>query len=382
MAKATGAEEDCRDHCIMPKIILIGEAKGADEERIASSWVGAAGAMLLRCLNDSGIIHFTSLAQEYISRWYRFRDSKAVQACWDLYPEVYRTNVFQLHPPGNQLEHFCGSKSQALDGYPPLTKSKYVRWEFADELNRLGDEILSIDPNVIVCLGNAALWAMAGQVGITKIRGTTLLSTHTVSGYKLLPTFHPASIFREWTNKPTLIADLIKAKRESAYPEIRRTEREIWIEPSLDDIRSFLADYIIGCKILSVDIETSGSRITCIGFAPSSAVAIVIPFDDERRTDRNYWPTKQIEVECWSIIRSILCDASIPKLFQNGLYDITFLWRSMGIRVRGAAHDTMLMQHALQPESLKGLGYLGSLYSDEVAWKQMRKKVTTIKRDN
>lgn len=367
----------------MPKpIVLVGEAKGADEERIASSWVGAAGAMLLRLLNDSGIIHFNSFAQEYISRWYKFRDSKAVQACWDLFPEVYRTNVFQLHPPGNQLEHFCGPKSSAIPGYPPLTKSKYVRWEFANELDRLGDEILSMDPNIIICLGNAALWAMSGQTGITKIRGTTLLSTYTVSGYKLLPTFHPASIFREWTNKPTLTADLIKAKRESAFPEIRRTEREIWIEPTIDDIKRFFNEQIKAGDLLSVDIETSGSRVTCIGFAPNAGIAIVIPFDDERTKDGSYWPTREAEREVWLLVQRVLTDVSVPKLFQNGLYDITFLWRSMGIRVRGAAHDTMLLQHALQPESLKGLGYLGSLYSEESAWKMMRKKVSTIKRDN
>jgi hypothetical protein len=69
------------------------------------------------------------------------------------------------------------------------------------------------------------------------------------------------------------------------------------------------------------------------------------------------------------------------KLFQNGLYDIAFLWRAYGIKVMGAEHDTMLLHHALQPESLKGLGFLGSIYSDEGAWKQMREKVTTIKAD-
>jgi len=40
----------------------------------------------------------------------------------------------------------------------------------------------------------------------------------------------------------------------------------------------------------------------------------------------------------------------------------------------------MLLHHALQPESLKGLGFLGSIYTDESNWKLMRKS-TTIKRD-
>ena len=72
---------------------------------------------------------------------------------------------------------------------------------------------------------------------------------------------------------------------------------------------------------------------------------------------------------------------AIRKVFQNGLYDIAFLWRSAGCAVRGAEHDSMLLSHALQPESLKGLGYLGSIYCDEGAWKSERRKPKTIKRD-
>ena len=81
------------------------------------------------------------------------------------------------------------------------------------------------------------------------------------------------------------------------------------------------------------------------------------------------------------MVADTLADAGIPKLFQNGLYDIAFLWRAYGIRTMGAAEDTMLLSHALQPESLKGLGYLGSIYSDEKSWKHMRRKDETIKRD-
>lgn len=44
--------------------------------------------------------------------------------------------------------------------------------------------------------------------------------------------------------------------------------------------------------------------------------------------------------------------------------------------------DTMLLHHALQPEALKSLGYLGSIYTDEGNWKQMREKVKTIKRED
>lgn len=365
----------------MKPIVLVGEALGESEVRIGGApLVGPSGAELIRMLGEAGVIQLTSFDRDYIHRYYLENNPAHINAIWDLHPEVHRTNVFAQHPPKNDLLHFCGDKASAIPGYPPLLKSKYVRQEFSHELDRLANELLTLDPNIVICLGNTPLWALAGQTGISKIRGTTLLSTHTVMDFKLLPTYHPSAVTRDWSLRPTTIADLMKAKRESAYAEIRRPPREIWIEPSLDDIRDFITRHIHGCDLLSVDIETSGQRVTCIGFAPSREIAIVIPFDDPRTKSGCYWPSRQDERKCWDLVQSVLEDRAIPKLFQNGAYDITFLWRSYGIRTMGAAEDTMLLSHALQPEALKGLGYLGSIYSDEGSWKFMRKKEETIKR--
>jgi hypothetical protein len=258
----------------------------------------------------------------------------------------------------------------------------YVRKDFANELARLGDELLDKNPNVIVCLGNCALWALTGQSGIGSIRGTTLLSTLTVGDFKLLPTYHPAAVLRNWDLRPVVIADLMKATRESAHPDIRRPEREIWIEPTIEDIKQFYQKHIKGCDLVSCDIESAGDRITCIGFAPSNRIALVVPFDDARRESRSYWPDSASERAAWEVVRSILEDPTIPKLFQNGAFDIAFLWRSMRIKVYGASEDTMLLSHAQQPEMLKGLGFLGSTFSDERSWKGMAKHGKTIKRDN
>ena len=220
----------------MKPILLVGEARGEAEARHNSSFIGPSGAELLRMLNESGIISFTFADRDYLHRYYSQSDPSCIEAIWGLHPEIVRTNVFQIHPPRNDLEYFCGPKAEALPGYPALMKSKFVRAEFEHELDRLANEIMQHNPNLIICLGNTALWALAGRVGITKLRGTTLLSTHTAADFKLLPTYHPSAILKQWDNRPTVIADLMKAKRESLYPEIRRPPREIWIEPSLVDI--------------------------------------------------------------------------------------------------------------------------------------------------
>jgi uracil-DNA glycosylase len=361
-------------------ILLLGEAYGTNEARIRCGFVGASGVELLRMLDEVGIISLSAEDLAFISKFWNTGDPLCIDAIWRLHPEVARANVFNFHPPGNDLGALCGPKNEAVTGYPALVKSKYLHRRYIPELERLADEIAAVDPNLIVCLGNTPLWALAGTTGISKVRGTTRLSTHTATGYKLLPTYHPAAVLRQWELRPTTLADLTKAKREAEFPEVRRPECEIWIEPTLEDLDEFERLYFTAGSILAVDIETTGNRITCIGFSASNGVALVVPFDDTRRKGRSYWNTTKDEVAAWGFVRSVLGNKSYRKVFQNGLYDISFLYRSMGIKVLGAEHDTMLLHHALQPESLKGLGFLGSVYTDFGSWKQER-RTTTIKKD-
>lgn len=365
----------------MKPIFLLGEAYGENEARIKRGFVGFSGLELLRMLNEAGIIVLTADDYSYIQKFYDLGDPKMLDCIWEMHPEVYRSNVFNQRPPDNKVEWFCGEKVEGIPGYPAIAKSKYVRKEYQYELDRLGDELLNIDPNLVICLGNSSLWALGGTTGISKLRGTTSTSSHTVSGYKLLPTYHPAAVLRQWELRPTVVMDLIKAKREAIFPEVRRPACTIWIEPTIADMEKFYGLHIANCKLLSVDIETAGSQITCIGFSPSASLALVVPFLDERRPNRSYWNNREDEIRAWGIIRTILEDASIKKTFQNGLYDIAFTLRSIGTRTLGAEHDTMLLHHALQPESLKSLGFLGSIYTDHGPWKSERKGSTTIKRD-
>ncbi len=362
-------------------VMLIGEAFGENEAKIGKGFVGASGIQLLKLLDESGALSLTFSDRTYISRYYKEYDPYLINAIWEAHPEVHRSNVFQQHPPANRLEFFCGPKAEGIPGYGPLLTSKYVTKAYSYELDRLGEEILQLDPNLIVCLGNAALWALTGRTGITKLRGTTITSTHTISGYKLLCTYHPSAVLRQWELRPTTIIDLAKITTEKESPDVIRPHCEIWIEPDIEDIAAFIREYIRPCPLLSIDIETSGTQITCIGFAPRRDLALVVPFFDPRKTGRSYWPTAELERECWELLREVLEDQSIPKVGQNFVYDIAFIWRTMGIQVRGATEDTMLLSHAQQPEALKGLGYLGSLHTNFGPWKSERKVNDTIKRD-
>lgn len=346
------------------KILIVGEAWGEKEEAEGRPFVGASGWLLNQLLATVGI-----------SR-----------------EECYVTNVFNLRPKNNNVEELCGPKDISLAGMPYLTKGKYVRHEFRPELQRLYREINNEDPNLIIALGATAAWALLGTSGIRSIRGAAAGSTSPATlatgvplarTYQVLPTYHPAAVLRDWSLRPILAADLDKARRYSDHREVRRPNRYVWLEPTLGDLDAYEQEYIRPARLLSVDIETKLDQITCVGFSPSESSSIVIPFfaypEKERFADGNYWPSVLEEVQAWDYVRR-WC-ALKPLLFQNGLYDINRLWRGMGIACRGAAEDTMLLHHALQPEMEKGLAFLGSVYTDEATWKFMS-KVDTLKKED
>lgn len=360
------------------KIMLIGEAPGAQEEMLGKPFIGESGQELDRILKDA-----------------------------ELPRSICRlTNVFLDRPPGNKFkEYWCHAKKEVSDAYiemrplliektkdefpeynwpdkynwTPLEIGKYLDPEHLPELLRLRKEIQEVEPNLVVAMGGTPFWALTGVAAITKHRGTTTESEF-IPGQKILPTFHPAYIMRTWAARPTLVADLMKAKRELEFRDIRRPKRLIWIKPNLFDMEIFWHKYLKDAEIISWDVETERKQITVIGFAPSKDISLVVPFVDKSKPGYNYWNTLKEEVKAWKFVRRILtCD--IPKLAQNGLYDIQYAWRIMGIPVRNSIEDTMLLHHALQPESKKDLGYLGSIYTNEASWKLMRHRSDTLKKD-
>jgi len=361
-------------------LFLLAEAWGENEARIGQALVGASGVEAIRMLAESGNITLTSADHDYMRKFWDTGNPEHLDMVWRLHPEVHRSNVFQQRPPGNKLEWFCGPRASGIPGYPPLIGAKCVRAEFQHELERLGDEIIRVDPNLILCLGNAALWALNGKTGVSKLRGTTSTSTHTCTGYKLLPTYHPAAVLRQYELRPIVIMDLTKAAREKEFPEIRRVRREMWVEPSLADLEDFYHLHVQGRPYVSIDIENPGGPISEVGLGHTKA-AIIIPFDDFRKANRSYWKTAAEEVQAVNFIKKVAEDRTLRKVMQNGLHDVSVLYRHWGIKTNNIDEDCMLLHHALQPESLKGLGFLGATYIDEIAWKEMR-KFKSFKRDD
>lgn len=281
--------------------------------------------------------------------------------------------VTSVVPAASSYHQVVGPKTQGVPGLPFVERGKYLRAQYGKDLDRVREKVRAAAPTVIVAMNSLALWAFTGLTSIRASRGFI-----TPSDYgKVLPTYGPPTISAQWNLRLIAVADLMKARSESAFPELRRIKRNIWLRPSLEDLTTFLHDHILPNEYLSVDIETQGNQITCVGFAPTAHDALVIPFYDPDRRE-NYWPTHSEELSAWAFIRQCL---SLGKkvLYQNGLFDMSFFWQSVGIPNPDASDDTMLLHHALQPEMQKGLGFLASLYTNEVQWKYMGR--ATVKKE-
>jgi hypothetical protein len=211
-------------------------------------------------------------------------------------------------------------------------------------------------------------------------RGNVMLSDLVLPGFKVMPTLHPDTVRREWKMLPIVVGDFIRAQAECVTPEIIYPDVKLMTEPTEAEVRDYLIDVCMKSDLLSVDIETAWNMITCIGFAPNPREAMCIPFLDRRKGNKSYWPDAITEFRVWKRIASVL-ESPVPKVFQNGPYDIAWLYKTRGISVMNYRHDTRLMHHALYPELPKTLAFMGSNYTNLGAWKHWGGTYEREKRD-
>lgn len=355
----------------MTPIVFIGEALGEQEARLGHAFVGPAGQELSRCLNQAGY------PCEFLP--YNFNSSVRMLKFWEKFPYPL-LNVFNSRPPDNDVSFFYTKKEPGMSPFQLSNPRKidtsifYLKHEWVRDVKTLHLTLADLKPNVIVALGNTALWALGLPTSISKLRGNVV---ETAFG-KVLPTYHPASVLRKWNQRVIAILDLHKALKESKFSGIQTLAREIWTRPSIKDLWTWWEKYGSKAELLAFDIETvSNQQISEISFASDSTHALHVPFFwKESGKFHNWWPDAKTEVEAWKFVKTV-CESPVLKIGQNCVqYDCYWLAKEMGIAVKNVAHDTMQMSHAWQIEMEKNLGFLGSVFLDERSWKSIRKDTT------
>lgn len=399
------------------RCIIVGEAWGRREKMFEHAFVGTAGRELALMLAQVGMLPPPTLVCVGCKKVVPTGDCPFCQTrnyvndmdmirYWRNAREKYGVgldNTFCAQPLNNEIELFFGKDGNRAPAGPGALKAgKYVLPEYEHHVFKLWERLTAAKPNLIIPVGNTACWAVLGQAAISKIRGTVQIS-HRL-GLKALPTYHPAAMLRNWALRVIILADLTKVAREYEYPEIRRTERWITTHDHRNGERLTLAEidawFAQPATSMAVDLETGyalyskqelkkmtskmrvllSNQISMIGFARDPQHALVIPFMDRNAPGLNYWEAPNDETRAWRFVKRGV-QSPAPKIFQNGNFDIGKLML-MGIVPKNCVDDTMLQHHAMYPELLKSLGFLGSIYTDEIAWKQMYSNRETLKRDD
>jgi DNA polymerase-1 len=312
-------------------MMLVGEAPGESEVRQRRPFVGASGQELDRMLHDAGINR----------------------------TDCYITNVVRQRPPSNKIEKFF-LKHTANNRIPgPIVLAG---------IDHLKKEILALRPKVIVAFGDTALWALTGNTGIVKWRGSQLTYCDGDFECTLIPTYHPAAVLRQWSWRFVGVLDLRRAVRALEGPP-KIPSYEFLVRPSFVSAMerlSELAGISIPC-LISCDIETRAGHIACIGFGTSPLHAFCIPFMCIERHS-GYFSSEE-ELSLVLALQRVFRNPHIKWAFQNGLYDVQYISRYWGVVPR-VYMDTMLAHHVCYAGLPKGLDFLSSIYCDyHVYWK-------------
>jgi len=143
-------------------IMFIGEAPGASEDATGRPFVGRAGELLTKMIENVLEIPRT---------------------------QVYIANILKCRPPNNRPP----TPTEAFACKPYLLK-----------------QIEIIQPKIIVALGSSAYHYLTNDnTPISKVRGHSI----DFNGIKLVPTYHPSYLLRNPSAKKEAFADLLQVKK-------------------------------------------------------------------------------------------------------------------------------------------------------------------------
>jgi len=282
------------------KVMIIGEAPGADEERFGKPFQGRSGQLLREELERVGLT------------------------------DVYITNVVKCRPPANRE--------------PTPDELKACR-------KYLDDELATVKPEFVLALGSTAAKSFLKISKITQDHGKVLPK----ESFTGMAAFHPAYALRDPSKLEPLqkdlrrFANLVAGEKPREKPSYR-------VVRTAEDLQAF-ADDFRAAERFSFDLETTGlfmhntaERIRCLGIAtPQQRWVFPLHMPDSPFPEhRNHY----------KLVRWLVNEARGKWcIAHNGKFDNLWLWTRYGT----AFHinvDTMLLSHTLdenRPHGLKEL---------------------------
>lgn len=316
------------------RIMIVGEAPGEREEQEGVPFVGASGYELKKMLTDARI---------------------NIEEC-------YLTNVCMDRPKGNDIGLWINPKKANRDGSEINYRGAKIRPHIKDECERLYTEIRAVSPNLVIALGNAAVWALTDAKGIGKWRGS-ILESDALPGVKVIPAYHPTQVLKVYDWRFITVQDFRRAAKEALFPEIRKPKWNFITDPTYEETVRTLHVLLNRARdsseglILVTDVEIKRTEILCVGLAWSKLDAVCIPFYH----DAGHRWTPEEHVEIVLLLQRLMCHPNVRLVNQNISFDIQYFFWRFNFWPR-AYFDTMLGQNILFPSLPKKLDFLASMY--------------------
>jgi len=303
-----------------PLLVLFGESPGKDEDSFGQPFVGRAGQLLDKLLEQAGV------------------DPQRVM--W--------TNAVRCFAQTAQ-----GTPRQPTDG----EVSACLLYTY-----RLLERLLAVNPAhppLLVALGNTALKALTGKGAITRNRGLEFpLAVHPayrrefehLNGcFQVVGTIHPSAALRTESYAPSIVADLARIwRRVTGQFEDRYWDQYIWVnDPQIfaDFVDEAILQYRAGeIPWVAYDLETTGLNVydrshktVCFSVSKGPKQALVVPLWHQ---DSPWKEDRFIQDRILSDLGRLL--ATVPVCGWNLSFDIKWSLLHLGVQIREIGLDGFL----------------------------------------
>ena len=243
----------------------------------------------------------------------------------------------------------------------PVGKHELTAWQelLLWELSHL--------PNLqhVLLLGNYAIEAVLGKKGITNWRGSVLDAHVGNRPVTAVCTYNPAFCARDPLAHIIFdmdIADKLKPVLNGSYqPHDVITHINPSYKRATEYIRHCQASHDPVCS----DIEVVANETACVGLAASPHEAMCIAFRNEENNVYNV----QEETAIRQQLQLLYTAPTTKMVWQNGGFDMAWLWFKDRVRCKQAYSDTMLGHHVLYPTMPHDLGFIVKQYTSHPFYK-------------
>lgn len=309
------------------RIFIVGEGPGLKEDVYGQPFVGPAGSLLKKLMQQAGLDYRT----------------------------VFFSNTVRCLPKGT---------------------TKVVREPSYEEIDAcapyLEEEIAAIKPTVIVPAGNTALRYIMGakNLNISRQRGLEIWSEK--YNCKIMPIFHPAAILRNPKYENVTMQDILRIKASAQSSGLSVTGIGKYEVADTPEKLDKLFHHLETEPVIAFDIETTGldwldSQIISIGFSWEERTGWTLPLLNTKKTLEEpitrFWDDATYASIC-DRLRKAMAKPSL-KVAHNSKFDLKHMIHH-GFPVANANFDTMLAHHLIDEnaENLHGLKDLAWVYTD------------------